>query len=566
MIKPPNCAPCPLVNISRGFSQPEGTGQVRVGIIGEALGGKEAVDGLPFRPNAEAGSMLETAFRLAGFQREWFFLWNIVACQPPGNKLEGADYEKDAVGHCRGYFENVMRTYNPTILLACGNIPLKYLTKFSGVAKEKQSVTYLRGYPLEGGPYGMVLPTFHPSYVRRGFGQYLPLLVLDLKRAVALATGQYTTEHKIDYITHPNLDQVISYYHYLNSNRGIVLGADIETDKSRGYDEDDESDIIGEGPIQMAQFSIKPGEGIAVPYEDPFKEWILKILALDHTKVGHNWWKFDGPKLKSTGAVVNGTVHDTMWMFKSWQPTLLRNLQSVASFSGFPFPWKHLFEEELEFYGCADVDALQWIIRHLPGVMKSAGVWPIYERLMQLDVYFQGASSRGIPTSSEGLAELRVELVDERDKLDETIQENVPEEVRNIKPKRAHEFGKGKHGYGYKREPKEVKELRAEYQEMFYDRDNEDWPDGWNPDAIPFRRYVKERTSYTKQVKGKMVLVPPLVYRTFEEPDDGGSTVRVQRWCRIEEFKASKDQLVRYIKAKEKEEKIAYAKKVLSQA
>jgi hypothetical protein len=388
---------------------------------------------------------------------------------------------------------------------------------------------------------------------------------MDLKRAMALAQGQYSTKFTTNYSTHPSLDEVRSYFYWLDANRAVVVTADIETDKSLAYDEDEESDIIGEGPVNLVQFSTAPGYGITIPYKEPFTEWIHKILALDHIKVGHNWWKFDGPKLDSMGVKVNGTIHDTMWMFKCWQPGLPRNLQSVASFSGFPFPWKHLFQSELEFYGCADVDAPQWIIRHLPGLMKQAGVWPIYERLMTLDVYFAGATKRGIPVSSEGLGKLKVELINERDALNEKIQAAVPEEVKNIKPKRAHEFGRGKHGYGYKREPKEVKELRAEYQTMFYDKDNEDWPDGWNPDAIPFRRFVKERTGYTKQKGDKMEFVPPLVYREFVEIDDGGLEVRVERWCRIEEFKASQQQLVKYIKVKAEEEKRAHARKVLGE-
>src|SRR5258706_9143874 len=101
--KPIECfepTPCPLALLDKeGFSQPEGTGVNRVAIIGEALGLNERRDGLPFRPDAEAGGLLEDIFRKGGYDRQQFCLWNVVACQPIKNKLDGADYEQQAIDH-----------------------------------------------------------------------------------------------------------------------------------------------------------------------------------------------------------------------------------------------------------------------------------------------------------------------------------------------------------------------------------------------------------------------------------------------------------------------------------
>ena len=54
--KPASCDGCPCPG--EGFSRPEGRGTLGVLIVGEALGEH---DGLPFRPNAPAGSVLERA-------------------------------------------------------------------------------------------------------------------------------------------------------------------------------------------------------------------------------------------------------------------------------------------------------------------------------------------------------------------------------------------------------------------------------------------------------------------------------------------------------------------------
>jgi len=83
LIRPAECRNCALDDIAEGFSRPEGSGANGVLAVGEALGRGEAHDGLPFRPYAEAGSVLERAFRHCGLSREQFRLWNIVACWPP---------------------------------------------------------------------------------------------------------------------------------------------------------------------------------------------------------------------------------------------------------------------------------------------------------------------------------------------------------------------------------------------------------------------------------------------------------------------------------------------------
>ena len=100
--KPDGCVGCSLQSAGTDFSQPEGTGRLRVGIIGEASGEMEARDELPFRPYAPAGSVLERTIRRIGLTREDFFITNILRCQPFGNKLDGAAYEHSAIAQCEG--------------------------------------------------------------------------------------------------------------------------------------------------------------------------------------------------------------------------------------------------------------------------------------------------------------------------------------------------------------------------------------------------------------------------------------------------------------------------------
>lgn len=78
--RPKECVGCPLYSIGSGFMEPEGTGTNGVMIVGEALGEQEARDGLPFRPSAPAGHVLETAIRNNGTDRQQYVLTNIVRC------------------------------------------------------------------------------------------------------------------------------------------------------------------------------------------------------------------------------------------------------------------------------------------------------------------------------------------------------------------------------------------------------------------------------------------------------------------------------------------------------
>src|SRR6185369_11438129 len=80
--------------------QPEGDGSSRIMALGESGGEHEDHDGLPFRPYAEAGSVLERALYRAGLSRKTLTLSNIVWYRPPRNFLDGAPWEGPAIQYC----------------------------------------------------------------------------------------------------------------------------------------------------------------------------------------------------------------------------------------------------------------------------------------------------------------------------------------------------------------------------------------------------------------------------------------------------------------------------------
>src|SRR5579859_2557349 len=140
---------CSLAYLGRGFSRPSGTGSLGVAAIGESLGKEEVWDGLPFRPQARAGSKFEEVCKLAGVDRKELLVWNIVGCQPPDNRLTGTAYGRNAIEHCQVHFDRIVLGLraNPAcgkrVILALGAVPLDTLIPNSG------SISDYRGFVLE---------------------------------------------------------------------------------------------------------------------------------------------------------------------------------------------------------------------------------------------------------------------------------------------------------------------------------------------------------------------------------------------------------------------------------
>ena len=120
---PDSCSGCPLsTNPHCGyFTKVEGKGHSGVMIIGEASGELEGKKGLPFRPEAPAGSILEKAIKLGGGKRDDYWITNIIRCRPPNNILAGAPYESEAISHCSQYLHRVISELKPRAILSLGS-------------------------------------------------------------------------------------------------------------------------------------------------------------------------------------------------------------------------------------------------------------------------------------------------------------------------------------------------------------------------------------------------------------------------------------------------------------
>jgi len=523
LTKPSDCSHCPLANISRGFLREEGLNSLGVYVMGEAAGDNEATDGLPFRPFAPAGSVLERSFKRLGLDRSQFRIGNIVNCQPPGDKLNGASYEIGAIEHCKVHWEARLKTARPKVILALGNIPLRTLTGMSG---KMRTITALRGYVFET-PYGLVIPSIHPAFIRRGKPGFTGLFLHDLQKAVYIAKNGYSRPPAPKYDCFPGLDMAESYTRMVEDNPNLMVTYDIETRESFGQEEDElEWEDATEEELDQAeawegrnqaierlgttmtqiQFSTAPGTGIVFPAEGEYLALSKRIMATQCPKAGQNVYRFDNPILRDRyGFAINGVIHDTRWAWHHLQPDLPANLQCIASVHGFPFPWKHLAQADPGFYGGCDVDAPQRIMSQILISLEKRGVMRGYmEHIVGFDKVLVNMSRRGILQDPEAKEEFRKELVSEMAKVDETLQAKAPEEMRSIHPKE-----------GYKQDKAAERDGAAEHAETTHQ----------GHPAIWTRR--------------QFTLGDAL------EPET------VERWCKILRFNPnSSDQLIRYMKAK----------------
>ena len=120
---PISCTSCPLsTNPKPGyFTKITGSGRSGVLIVGEASGEWEAREGRPFIEHAPAGSILEKAIRTAGYNRDDFWITNIIRCRPPNNYLAGAPYERESIDHCSQYLNRAIAELKPRAILALGS-------------------------------------------------------------------------------------------------------------------------------------------------------------------------------------------------------------------------------------------------------------------------------------------------------------------------------------------------------------------------------------------------------------------------------------------------------------
>lgn len=150
-----NCQRCPLSKTRHNAVPGEGNYNSLVMFVGEAPGGDEDIQGLPFI--GKAGQLLTRILQSVQIKRKNVFITNIVKCRPPENR----NPLKSEVEICLPYLESQIALINPKIIVTLGSVPTKFLLN------SEESISRLRGqwFFWTGGI--KIFPMFHPSYLLR---------------------------------------------------------------------------------------------------------------------------------------------------------------------------------------------------------------------------------------------------------------------------------------------------------------------------------------------------------------------------------------------------------------
>jgi len=138
----------------------DGNPEARLMIVGEAPGGEEDRQGLPFV--GPAGRLLDRMLASIGLDRTTAYITNIVYWRPPGNR----NPTSAEIVACLPFLERHIELVQPKVLVLAGGVSAKALLNVT------EGIMRLRGrwFTYQTPNLARPIPTraiFHPAYLLR---------------------------------------------------------------------------------------------------------------------------------------------------------------------------------------------------------------------------------------------------------------------------------------------------------------------------------------------------------------------------------------------------------------
>jgi uracil-DNA glycosylase family 4 len=150
---------CALKRTASRLCFSDGNPQARIMLVGEAPGGDEDRQGVPFV--GRAGQLLDRMLKAIGLTRNDVYIANVVPWRPPGNRTPTP--QETAV--CLPFMRRQIELVSPEILVCLGAASMQTLL---GV---KDGITRARGkwmtYAPDAGEGIRAMATLHPAYLLR---------------------------------------------------------------------------------------------------------------------------------------------------------------------------------------------------------------------------------------------------------------------------------------------------------------------------------------------------------------------------------------------------------------
>lgn len=356
-----------------------GNSKAPVCIVGEAPGADEDRLGFPFV--GYSGQLLDQMLKESGFaqtQDVWFT--NPYKTRPPENDIKRiGEYGIADTVFTDQFFEE-LRSFRPTIIVACGKTPANLLcpeTKpksYRGKEEEKEGFGSWRGSllisPFLDWPH-YVIPMYHPAFVLRNYAER-EICIFILTRAKE-ELDFWTSAHHLKPLPIRNLVVNPSFgeaYDYLRYCTGSIehISIDIELLRRRV-------------PYTIA-LSPSPQEAMSISFWNyPTAELRILWRMIDEILskrriIGQNFTSFDAHWLRAMGFNVNlSNVEDTLILHHILWPGLRHKLEFLGmQYTRQPF-WKW------EGKGWSQKDGLDQLMRY--NALDAACTYEIYLKMME---------------------------------------------------------------------------------------------------------------------------------------------------------------------------------------
>lgn len=149
-----NCQQCSLGNTRKNIVIGRGNVNAPLLLVGEGPGEQEDNQGLPFV--GPAGKLLDLLLEAQMFNKDDYYIANVVKCRPPGNRVP----TDDEAEKCLPFLRNQVYLIKPKIIVCLGATAMKYI-----IDKESK-ITQIRGAWIERKGV-WIMPTFHPAALLR---------------------------------------------------------------------------------------------------------------------------------------------------------------------------------------------------------------------------------------------------------------------------------------------------------------------------------------------------------------------------------------------------------------
>jgi uracil-DNA glycosylase len=314
----------------------------KVAIVAQSPGKNELKEGIPLV--GASGKLLRECVTRAGLDWPTCLRTNVIQYRPPDNDFSyfcgkkadvgGRDYPYPPIStgskkYLRPeWFPELDRlkaeleSFNPNVVVACGNEALWALCRVLGITK-------YRGAVIESVlvPGLKVVPVFHPAAALREY-TYKAIIIRDLYKVAREARfKEIRLTRRVINVYPESPEELWNWLKQKAPTGNELMSVDIETPH---------------GMIDCISFSPGPTESLVVPFwsdlrkdhsywrdpDDEVEAWeFVAFVLMNYPVLGQNFCAFDAWRLLSDmGIATFNLAEDTMLIHHSFQPELPKDL------------------------------------------------------------------------------------------------------------------------------------------------------------------------------------------------------------------------------------------------